>query len=99
MANPALPKTDCNAIIDGMASITIRNLDDATKARLRLRAARHQRSMEEEARSVLREALTTPEPSSTSLAAAIQRRFAPLRGVDLELPPRKPMREPPQPAK
>ena len=32
-----------------MASITIRNLDDDVKTRLRVRAAEHHRSMEEEA--------------------------------------------------
>lgn len=37
-----------------MASLTIRNLDDATKAQLRLQAARHGHSMEEEARRILR---------------------------------------------
>ena len=40
-----------------MASITIRNLDDPIKKRLRIRAAHHGRSMEEEARSILRAAL------------------------------------------
>ena len=40
-----------------MATMTIRNLDDELKARLRLRAARHGQSMEEEARSILRSAL------------------------------------------
>ena len=40
-----------------MASITIRNLDEETKRRLRIRAARHERSMEEEARNILRSAL------------------------------------------
>ena len=39
-----------------MASITIRQLDDELKQRLRLRAARHGRSMEDEARTILREA-------------------------------------------
>src|SRR3712207_190470 len=39
-----------------MASLTIRQLDDVTKKRLRLRAAAHGRSMEEEARSILRTA-------------------------------------------
>jgi phosphopantothenoylcysteine decarboxylase / phosphopantothenate---cysteine ligase len=41
-----------------MASITIRQLDDKLKQRLRLRAARHGRSMEDEARTILREAAT-----------------------------------------
>jgi plasmid stability protein len=79
-----------------MASITIRNLDDETKARLRVRAARHGRSMEEEARTVLRQALTTPEPRQESLAVSINRRFRAVGGVELELPEREPIRTPPK---
>jgi plasmid stability protein len=41
-----------------MASITIRNLDDDIKQRLRVRAAEHGRSMEEEAREILRRVMT-----------------------------------------
>ena len=77
-----------------MASITIRNLDDDVKRRLRVRAAEHHRSMEEEARLILREAVEHEEPPR-NLASAIRARIAPLGGVDLELPPRGPMREPP----
>src|SRR3954447_21569007 len=70
-----------------MATLMIRNVDAAVKERLRLRAARHGRSMEAEARIILREAVAgdrdQPEPN---LAEAIRRRFAPLGGVDLELP-------------
>jgi plasmid stability protein len=43
-----------------MAMLTIRNLDDSLKAELRLSAARHGCSMEEEARRILRRALTKP---------------------------------------
>ena len=79
-----------------MASITIRNLDEATKRRLRIRAARSSRSMEEEARSILRAALAEEPRSRSDLATAIQRRFEALGGVDLDLPRREPMREPPE---
>jgi len=82
-----------------MASITIRNLDDRTKARLRLRAAHHRRSMEEEARKILRAALSEQPAAARNLADAIRRRFRPLGGVDLELPAREPAREPPVPEK
>jgi antitoxin FitA len=79
-----------------MATLTIRNVDIAIKERLRLRAARHGRSMEAEARRILSEAVVgdrdQPEPN---LAEAIRRRFAPLGGVDLELPPREFVDEPP----
>ncbi len=77
-----------------MASITIRNLDDNVKTRLRVRAAENHRSMEEEARLILRDAVGR-KPSSQNLAAAIRARVAPLGGVDLELPPREPGRAPP----
>ncbi|MFZ3357573.1 MAG: bifunctional phosphopantothenoylcysteine decarboxylase/phosphopantothenate synthase, partial [Xanthobacteraceae bacterium] len=39
-----------------MASLTVRQLDDKLKVKLRLRAARHGRSMEDEVRVILREA-------------------------------------------
>lgn len=76
-----------------MASITIRNLDDGIKRQLRVRAAEHGRSMEEEAREILREVMGTAKPRA-NLAAAIRARIAPLGGVDLDLPLREPMREP-----
>ena len=77
-----------------MASITIRNLDDEVKIRLRIRAASHGRSMEEEARLILRDAVESEE-GPTDLAAAIRDRFAPFGGVEIELPPRQPIAEPP----
>ncbi|HSB60115.1 MAG TPA: plasmid stabilization protein, partial [Vicinamibacteria bacterium] len=51
-----------------MASITIRRLDEKTKARLRIRAAQNGRSMEEEARTLLRAALTEDTVSGGNLA-------------------------------
>ncbi len=78
-----------------MASITIRNLDNEVKTQLRIRAAGHGRSMEEEARMILREAVER-EGGPTNLASAIRARFVHLGGVELDLPPREPMREPPK---
>jgi plasmid stability protein len=78
-----------------MASITIRNLDDGLKNRLRVRAAEHGRSMEEEVREILRQTVGKPV-TPENLGEAIHRRFAALGGVDLELPPREPMPEPPR---
>ena len=78
-----------------MASITIRRLEDAVKERLRVRASRHGRSMEEEAREILKVALADKGGSGGNLAQSIRRRFAPLGGVELSLPPREPVREPP----
>ena len=77
-----------------MASITIHNLDDEVKTRLRLRAAGNGRSMEEEARLILRDAVG-PKPSSNNLVNIIRAHFGPSNGVDLELPPRHAFREPP----
>ena len=82
-----------------MASITIRNLDEQTKARLRVRAAHGKRSMEEEARHILREALARGARHVPDLAQAIRRRFAPLGGVELDIPDREPMRTPPEPGR
>ena len=78
-----------------VASITIRNLDDDVKTRLRVRAAEHSRSMEEEARIILREAVSDGEAGPRDPAKFTRECFAPLGGVELELPPRSPIREPP----
>jgi plasmid stability protein len=81
-----------------MSTLTIRNLDPALKAKLRVRAAEHGRSMEEEARVILRHALaaTQPAPPADGLADAISAIVRPIGGLDdLELPPRWGMRDPP----
>ena len=78
-----------------MASITIRNLDDALKSRLRIQAAIHGRSMEDEARDILRSALSLEPTRKGSLAASIRARSAPLGGVELPVVAREPMRAPP----
>jgi plasmid stability protein len=77
-----------------MASITIRKLPETTKRRLRMRAARNGRSMEQEAREILKAALGRAEPQPIDLAEAIRRRFAPFGGVELEIPAREPIPEP-----
>jgi antitoxin FitA len=79
-----------------MATLTIRNVDAAVKERLRVRAARHGRSMEAEARTILSEAMASEhDEAEPNLAQAIRRRFAPLGGIDLELPPREDVEDPP----
>lgn len=78
-----------------MASITIRNLDDTLKSRLRVQAAVHGRSMEDEARDILRSALNREPTRRGSLAASIRAKFAPLGGVELPVVVREPMRAPP----
>jgi plasmid stability protein len=78
-----------------MASITIRNLDEAVKRKLRLRAAYQNRSMEDEAREILRSVLSEEPTLAGNLADRIRRRVESLGGVELESPPRGPIREPP----
>ena len=78
-----------------MASITIRKLDDEVKTRLRLRAAANGRSMEEEARTILRLAVQREDPPAKGLGTALHELFRPFGGVELELPPREPMCDPP----
>lgn len=78
-----------------MAVLTIRNIDDALERRLRLRAAITGRSVEDEARDILRSALSTNEPHPRNLAHAIHQRFAALGGGDLpETPREEPARVP-----
>ena len=77
-----------------MASITIRNLDERLKTRLRIRAVEHGRSMEEEVRQILRQVIGLPA-EYRNLGELIHRRFAAIGGVELELPDRVPMPEPP----
>ena len=69
-----------------MASLSIRKLDDETHARLRERAARKGLSMEEEARQILRRAVSPPG----RLGDLFLKVFGPARGTDLELPRREP---------
>jgi plasmid stability protein len=73
-----------------MATLTIRNLDDELKSRLRIRAARHDHSMEEEARSILRSALSESEnlAESTGIGTRIRNRLKDVGGVELDLPRR-----------
>ena len=74
-----------------MASITIRNLDDDVKRRLRVRAAEHGRSMEEEARDILRQVVGQPS-APRNLGHAIHARFSAVGGVDLPQSQHGPLR-------
>lgn len=78
-----------------MASMTIRNLDERLKQRLRVRAATHGRSMEDEARDILRAALATTDLPARNLAEAIRDRLQPVGGVELDLLVREPIRDAP----
>ena len=89
---------DCNDIIAIMASITIRNLEESTKRKLKVRAAMHGRSMEQEAREILKSALRHRQnekpKTGADLIRAIRQRFEPLGGVELEPLPREAIRDP-----
>ena len=83
-----------------MASLTIRNLEDETKQRLRIRAARHGASLEEEVRLILRRAAREDDPGreqrDQNLYEAIRTLVEPYGGFDLEIPERAlPPRKPP----
>ena len=98
---------DCNAITAYLvlgparkervvASITVRNLDDGLKRRLRIRAAENDRSMEQEVREILRTVLAEDSPTPKRLGSALHTLFKPFGGVTLDIPSRSPMREPPK---
>ena len=74
----------------------MRNLDDGLKRRLRIRAAENGRSMEQEARDILRAALDEDAAPNRELGTAIHELFRPLGGVELEIAPREATREPPR---
>lgn len=71
-----------------MASITVRNLDEGLKQRLRIRAAENGKSMEQEARDILRAALDEETTTGREFINTIRARFAPFGGVELDIPPR-----------
>jgi antitoxin FitA len=78
-----------------MATLTIRDLDESLKRSLRMRAASRNRSMEEEARQILRAALLESPAPTQDLATRIRARFAGLGDVELSIPQREPVRIPP----
>ena len=72
-----------------MSTLTIRNLPDELKIRLRLEAAAHGHSMEEEVRAILRRALTAKPNAKVPLGQRIHARFAELGGAIPEPPARR----------
>jgi antitoxin FitA len=76
-----------------MASLTIRNFDDQLKTMLRLQAARHGCSMEQEARDILRRAVQV-EPAGIGFAQKIHQRFAGVNADELPIPKRRTARLP-----
>lgn len=77
-----------------MASITIRNLDESLKSKLRLQSAQHGCSMEAEVRNILRQVLT-PSTATTDFADRLHQRFAGLHVDSLPIPERQAVRNPP----
>ena len=78
-----------------MTSLTIRNLDDATKQRLRIRAARHGVSMEEEVRRILKATLH-PTEAPSELGKHLRDRFAGIATESFAVPERHAPRRAPQ---
>jgi antitoxin FitA len=76
-----------------MATITIRNLDEKLKRELQVRAVHNGRSMEAEVRQLISESLRRPSEAGVApeedLGTAIRNLFAPLGGVELQIPPRR----------
>jgi plasmid stability protein len=72
-----------------MASLLIRDVDAVLHMRLKASAAAHRRSLEEEARELLRTAVARQEvPARESLVTLAKRLFGPEYGVDLDIPSR-----------
>ncbi|GAB4090263.1 plasmid stabilization protein [Hydrogenophaga soli] len=79
-----------------VAALTIRNVDDALKTQLRIRAAQHGVSMEEEARRILRDALARAGAAPEPMGQRLLTRFAQAATADFALPERQTVRTPPQ---
>ena len=71
-----------------MASVLIRNVDETLHKRLKASAASHRRSLEEEARELLRAAVARQEAPKENLANIAQHLFGHEHGADLDIPPR-----------
>jgi plasmid stability protein len=79
-----------------VATITVRGLEEPLKKKLRIRAAMNGRSMEDEVRAILkRELLSERSDPRRPLGDSIRARFAAFGGIDLAIPDREAMREPP----
>ena len=76
-----------------MPSLTVRNIDKSLIEQLRIKAAKHGRSMEEEVQTILKLALAQESTSSGNLAQNIRQRFKPLGDVDRPKTPREPIRD------
>lgn len=71
-----------------MSTLTVRDVPDEVKTKLRVRAAKHGRSMEAEVRSILAETVLR-SPESEDLVELMRAPFEDIGGVELELPSRR----------
>jgi antitoxin FitA len=81
--------------LDAVARLTIRDLDDDTMRRIRVRAELNKRSVEDEARVILRTAVAQDGVPSDNLVEMFARRFRPFGDVVLKIPKRRRGRPPP----
>jgi plasmid stability protein len=79
-----------------MASLVIRSFEDSLKERLRVRAARHGHSMEDEALEILQSALSADMGQPSDLAAAIRSRVLKAPIIEAQPLSRQKVREPPE---
>jgi len=81
-----------------MASMTINEIDESLKERLCIQAALHGRSMEEEVMEILRSVLSLRNETwkEKSLLKSIRSRVEPIGGIEIEIPARDAMRNPPE---
>lgn len=80
-----------------MPTLTIRNIDEWTHQALRVRAAKHGRSMEAEVRDLLEQIVRQPDKTPGEIGREIHAAFAKLGGADdliARLPERAPLPEP-----
>ena len=68
-----------------MAQLVVRNIENAVKTRLQLRARRHGHSMEEEAREILRSAVNEEDLPAGGLGTEISGLFTKI-GLDRDIP-------------
>ena len=78
-----------------MTSITVRNLDESIKIGLRLRAAQHGWSMEQEVRDILQRTLSDLQTEPISFAERVNLRFKGLSADELPIVQRQTARQPP----
>ena len=86
---------DSFAGVSNMAQLIVRDLEDDVKSRLKRRAERHGRSMEEEVRDILRNAATEENRPLLRLGSRMAARFA-KTGLSTDLPELR--GRPPRPA-